>query len=453
MDFEDNEKRLSEYSSPIELKPKDRERACKFLKAVGLQGTWIREILRQEGLRSNRYTLATKEWLRENRFIHEKRDGRKKILKLTDRGEDALIRLDTYYSPLPEASLDFVIGIGDEKSRVSVRVESSDKKLTPAEEIETLVMPRLRDLLVGFVTHLTMLLSDEPPDVLSIKLDAKHGVRSLYLPLVAFWVRYREITQGSALHLFDLLDADFRPASDAELERYRSYWRIVEEEARMKLERGEELDLREFLGRNLNWFIVEDEDNEKLTRWIDKKLDEDPDWFMPHLLWVQLGFRQRRSLSLPSYANPPSITVIANRELVPAEELTKLLSRVYRIKTGSEQPLIEEAISEDIEEKLGKKLQGVQMAYAFLSKWMKWRQNEPDLYEAWRHMRRHHRDIFPEVSAILDAALLRYIFSDNRPKVDLASAFTELALGNITYAQAEENIKKGKYDISDLLVN
>ena len=448
MSFENIKKRLSEHSSPIELKPKDRERTWKFLKAISLQGTWIRNILRQDGLRSNRYTLATKEWLLENRFIHEKSDGRRKILKLTDKGADALIRLDTYYSAPSEAYLEFVIDIGDEKSRASVRVESSDKKLKPAEEIKTLVIPRLRDLLIGFITHLTILLSDEPPDVLSIKLDAKHAARDFYLPLVAFWIRYREITQGINLHLFDLLDADFRPPSDAELERYRSYWRKVEHEARVRLERGKELDFSELLGRNLNWFIVEDEDNEKLTRWIDKKLDEDPDWFMPHLLWVQLGFRQRRSLSLPSSANPPSVTAIANRVYVLAEELIKLLSRAYCIEAGSEHPLIGEVIRENIGKKLGRKLQGVQMAYAFLSEWMAQRQNEPDLYEAWRYTRQQTRDAFPEVSAILDAALIRYIFANNRPKVDLASLFKDLALGNITSAhEAEEKIGKGKYEI------
>ena len=448
MNFENIRKLLSEYSAPIELKPKDRERTWKFLKAIGSQGTWIRNILRQEGLRSNRYTLATKEWLLKNRFIHEKSDGRRKILKLTDKGADALIGLDTYYSAPPEAYLEFVIDIGDENSRASVRVESSGKKLNPAEKIKTLVIPRLRDLLIGFITHLTILLSNEPPDVLSIKLEAKHATRDFYLPLVAFWVRYREITQGISLHLFSLLDADFRPPSDAELERYRSYWRKVEHETRMKLERGEELDFSEFLGRDLNWFIVEDEGNEKLARWIDKKLDEDPDWFMPHLLWVQLGFRQRRSLSLPSSANAPSVTFMANRVYVLAEELIKLLSRAYCIKAGSEHPLIEEAVRQHIGEKLGKTLQGAQKAYAFLSEWMARRQNEPDLYEAWRCTRQQMRDVFPEVSAILDAALLRYIFASNRPKVDLASLFKDLALGNITSAhEAVEKIGKGKYGI------
>ena len=450
MSLENIRKRLSGYSSPTGLEPKDRERAWKFLKATGLQGTWIREILQKEGLRCNRYTLAMKEWLRENGFISapDKKEGRRRILRLTNRGVDALFKLDTYYSAPPVASLEFVIDVGDEKSRASVRVECSDRKLTPAEEMETLVMPRLRDLLIGFVTHLTILLGDETPNVLSIKLDAKHVVRDLYLPLVAFWVRYKEITRGNTLHLFDALDADFRPPSDAELERYRSFWRRVEQKARKKMESGEKVDFSEFLGRNLNWFIVENEDNEKLTKWIDKKLDKDPDWFMPHLLWVQLGFKQRRSLSLPSNANPPSITAIDNRKYMLVEKLTRLLSRAHRLKTGSEHPLIEEAIKEDIEEKLGRKLQGVQLAYAFLSEVMTQLQNEPDLYEVWRHTRRHHRHIFPEVSAILDLALLGYIFSDNKPKVDLALVFKDLALSNIIHAcKSEEEIKKGSYEI------
>jgi hypothetical protein len=448
--------RLSGHPSVRELQGQDQNRVYKILKVIGSkQPIWTRELLRHVKGMDNRYLLAAKSWLLEKDYISEVRDGPRKYIRLTERGGDELIKFDTYFSIPEPFTLGFEIGIGDKKSLASVKVESTRKKrLTSIEEVRVLTIPRLHRLLVGFVTWLVILLGKEEADTFTVKLGSKSVDSDLLISLAFFWVRYKEIIQGGIPRRFDPLDyADFCPPNYKELELYRNYWRKVEEEAKIKVNGGETVDFGRILGWGLDWAISHDE---KLRRWIDRKLDQDPDWFMPHRLWVQLGFKQRRSLNVPSHANPPSITVVTSQAYGLVDELNTTLLRAHALKTDTKiPPIITKAIRRAVEknlvlEKRLEKFGNEQVAYASLLELFGQHQTRPELYEAWRYVREHNEGSLNDVFKILDAALLRYIFHDKKPDVNLTSVFEDLVLGNITGEKAVEMINEGHYKLEML---
>jgi predicted transcriptional regulator len=446
MKLKDVKERLSNSFSIRELKEGNREQVWRFLKAIGLQGTWIRSILRREGLRSNQYALATKWWLLEKGFICEEAKGRKKILKLTEKGEDAFLWLDSYYSPSNDERLMILINLGREKqAKVTVEVKSSKEKggLNASERVSALTHARLFKRLLGFATFFAINADEDfKADELCIKVEPGEIDSDVLLLLVSLWEKYSEIVQEGRLKKVELLEGFYDSLrlthlSSIELYPYWKYWRKVEEEVRCKIEKGEEVNF-DFLR-----FPRDVVEKDSVRSWIEKRLEEDPDWFMPHLIWVQLGFEQRKNIDRPSVANPPYFAAIGGfYEMAGA--LKTHLDHAYRIKMGEEEgPFVMHKILKEH----GMTPDNVQVAYTFLALRLLDHQRQSEFYEAWKILRKEYTELLPDISRILDAALLRYVYAGKKPDVDLESVFEDLILRRYSPIEIANNVKNGFYKL------
>lgn len=443
-------KRLFESSSIPALKESDRKRVWRFLKALGLQGLWIRGILKKRELKSRRYTLPLKDWLLENGFIEESKEGRKKILKRTEKGEDAFLQLDSYYSPSNSEGLRIIIDLGGEKqAKVTVGVKSSKGKegLSVSEKVGALTYGRLFKRLLGFATFFAInARKDFKAEGLCIKVEPGEIDFDLFLLLVSLWEKYAEIVQEGRWGKAELLEGFYDSLrlthlSGMDLYPYWKYWRNVEEEMRCKIKNGE--------GVNFDFLPFPRSDLEKsnVRSWIEKRLEEDPDWFMPHFIWVQLGFKQRKDLAKPSVANPPHFAKVGRSYRMVAN-LKRELDTAYgiRMKGNAESFPLGPVLYETLKKELGKPPDDIQLAFGFLIWSLSDYQSRSEFYDAWKIIRQEYED-FPEVSRILDAALLRYIYAGEKPDVDLNFVFEDLILRHYTSIEIAESIRSGGYKL------
>jgi predicted transcriptional regulator len=451
MKLKDVKERLSRSSSIHELKERDREHVWRFLKAIGLQGTWIRSILRREGLRSNQYVLGTKWWLLQKGFIREKAERRKKILTLTEKGEDALIKLDSYYVSPRNGKLKIFVDLGGQKAEVAVELKSSKRKkgLTVSESISALTAPRLYGRLLGFATFFAINSANEDSrriGVDNVSIDVKPGEidNDIILFLISLWERYREIINGRHLGKDELLERFYdslrlAQSSSIELSPYWKYWRRVEDEARSQIQKGRKID---FSFLPFPKVLLEEKN---VRSWIDKRLDDDPDWFMPHFLWVQLGFGQRKNVDKPSLAHPPYF-ICVGKFYEMAGVLKRELDAAQSIKMGGKQgsSLL---LHEILKKELGVPPDDTQVAHVLLAPSLIDHQNKSEFYEAWKIIREEYKDSFPEVSRILDAALLRYVYAGEKPDVDLDPVFEDLVLRRYSYVEIADKIRDEFYKL------
>lgn len=102
---------------------------------------------------------------------------------------------------------------------------------------------------------------------------------------------------------------------------------------------------------------------------------------------------------------------------------------------------------EFLKEELGITPDNIQLAYTFLAWSLPSHQYENEFYEAWKIIREDCAERLPQVSRILDAALLRYIFAGERPDVDLDSVFEDLILHPRPSTEIADKIRNGFYKL------
>ena len=170
--------------------------------------------------------------------------------------------------------------------------------------------------------------------------------------------------------------------------------------------------------------------HEEVKIWIAKKLEKEPDWFMPHFFWVKLGLKQspnREKLEYVEQVTPPFFYEVTSPRL-PSNyaQFDSMISYVVR--------------KED-----EKSVEALCMWIARESDW-----KHRDFYESWRILRKLHESRisserkFGEVGKILDAALLEYIINDYTPNIDLQSVLSSYLVSGDTETVIEE-IKDGKH--------
>ena len=444
-------KRLDEYHCIEEMPREDKRRMYGFLEIAGKQEgrkkkLKVREFVKTVSEKSqmgNRYFHAAKKWLYKGEYIEEEEGSwGAKYLMLTDKGREAFLKLHGFYTP-PPRGLELILDLGG-KSKVTVRVESSEGALDPAEEFRELSTPRSHRRIIGLATLLGMLFPRGKANILKIKVDTEKISPDLSIPLSAFWARYREIVTGVQV---DRLADDFKPPTQSEMERYRAYWKQIEERERKAVKEGGEIDFSKILPWKLDQLVMEDEE---LRDYIDGRLDEGPNWFMPHFFWVQLGFKQRKRLDESSRANPPSFTRVSNPEYEMAGKLGERMSRIAQLaKESKETPLslLRKAVRAERKGEIGLREALKKAAATILLSTFKENQNNPNLHKSWLYLRRHYQKKLPKVSEILDAALVRYISNNEQPNVDLESAFRNLMDAHVPAHKIAEMIQKGSYKL------
>jgi hypothetical protein len=170
--------------------------------------------------------------------------------------------------------------------------------------------------------------------------------------------------------------------------------------------------------------------HEEIKKWIEKQLEKEPDWFMPHLVWVKLGFKQRKeNLSVDSLAQvyPPFFHQIMSPSLPKDYGLFDNLIQIVDRK-------------------------GDENSIRALCNWIiisaNWR--DQDFYRSWRILRKECRDkrsetpLFGEVARILDEALRKYIIADRKPNVNLKKALRDY-ISSKDVQSVETGIRDGKY--------
>jgi hypothetical protein len=143
---------------------------------------------------------------------------------------------------------------------------------------------------------------------------------------------------------------------------------------------------------------------------LETQIEKDPDWFMPHPVWVELGFKQRReNLSVDSitHVSPPFFHTITMQGL-PAgfgdfESILRYVAR--RNDNDSIETLCLWVINDT-------------------------NSNSPDFCQSWQILRQIFREEINQNSAIgrisplFDEALIKYISGGNIPVLNLKSVFS-----------------------------
>lgn len=420
-----------------------------------------------EGEMGNKYFHAAKRWLLKREYLRDEEGARRaKYLMLTDKGRDGLFKLCLFLVP-PQGGLGITLDLGG-KVEVRVRVEPPEGDLNPADEFRKLSTPRSQARIIGLATLLGMLFPSGNAQTLKIKVDTEEIRPDFSIFLSALWARYKEIVTYFALIPLSKEDHsalwaryreivtgmrpnpltdDFKPPTQSELDRYGEYWRQKEERERRSVKEGGEIDFKRILPWGLHQAVME---HEAFRGYIDRRLDEDPDWFMPHFFWVQLGFKQRKRLDEASGANPPSFITISNPEYLMAGKLGMRIDRIARFAKESEETpisLLRKTVKGGRKGEMELRELIEEVAATVLLNTFKENQDNPLLYGSWLYLREHYREKIPEVSEVLDAALARYIWNDQQPSVDLQSAFRDLTNSGISAREIARMIREGSYKL------
>jgi hypothetical protein len=222
-------------------------------------------------------------------------------------------------------------------------------------------------------------------------------------------------------------------------ELYSQIWRHHTKKAVKSFEAGESVTteyVRSLLPPELIELVKK---SQRIRHWIDKKLNRDPDFFIPHIFWIALGFKQRKIPDVPTRINPPPPEIWLSydefsQKLIETEDM---LRHAHGILSGKIQPL-NNAFSKE------------QAAYDFIHGiFAKYDWDlDPDFYRCWMVLRRNYSSSLPDVSSILDAAFAQYRSKSlSRPDVDLAKVFADLARKKHGAHEAIEMIRKGDHGI------
>ena len=435
--------RLEKTKSIEDLPDGDRQRMIKILEMIGDQKIHVRGLLgkitKNRVEIGNRYLLAALDWLCTRGYLSKVPKKRRKELKLTNEGNEALLKLHAFFSP-PQNEFEFRLDIGGEYSVKVTPFHEGDPKIDSA--FPGFVISSFRQALLGFSTHIIASGWKGAPDKWIFESEGKRFQRKFATFLGQLWLNCLKIAGRNMFVTNEFLNLNCAFMSffqmdlyPEELARYRNYWRKVEKEARANVGSDKEINFRKILP----WALKGDLSDPDIRQWIDKKLDEDPDWYMPHFLWNQLGFKRRKNLNEPSSANPPSFLTIHPKSLDTMIKLGWTLEDVGLFLKPQTPPKKVAKIFRTLSEAVKSTI------FDFFST----NQKSADLYDAWHHIRSEYTKKMPEVSKVLDGASMQYIFAGKKPVVNLVSAFRDIVDGLRSPGEVERLVRERYYKLED----
>jgi len=441
-------KRLDRYASVIELlkgdKESDKKRFYDVLehieKARRIQRNYI-TYLKTKRARpkvSIPYLEACIKWLKEKGYLDEKKGKKRRILLfLTDNGREALQRLDDYFfAPLENPELRIKLELQEEKEVVATLTGDPDNITKTAILSNSFIRDKILELSAALCSSLGKV-------SLNIDLSPANEGAAVVSLLKVLWSFYWQTLTKYKLGLLGPLYIDMHLTHEEDKKTYTEFWKEHLEkflrfdgmESMHDLFKGEKSwtvkrPLFPLLPQELENLLPIYTKDEEVKRWIEKRLEKDPDWFMPHFFWVKLGLKQspeRKELDSVDDVSPPIFHEITSPKL-PREyaNFDSMISHVVR--KGDEE--------------------SVKVLCMWIVGVSDWR--TPDFYESWRILRREHEakigedPKFRDTAKILDAALLEYILADRNPNVDLHSAFNDYLVSE-DVEMVIRKIKGGRY--------
>lgn len=203
----------------------------------------------------------------------------------------------------------------------------------------------------------------------------------------------------------------------------------------------------------------------KVRSWVADRLDDDPNFFMPHSCWVQLGFPGGANSFQEIEVTPPTLDRLMSYPSLEAKivGLAKLLEFVIGIqernklfwKLGPEDAqLLRDRLEtgrgwSDLQEAYNTLHNGILTFDSEPPKFYEGFDLDPQFYECWTVLRRvsRYKSAIPFLYTILDEAYAKYFLNGKKPAVDLAKVFADLAHNRCDLSGAIEQIRKGHYKI------
>jgi len=434
-------KRLDRYASAVELLKSDKKRFYDILehieKARRIQRNYI-TYLKTKCARpkvSIPYLEACIKWLKEKGYLDEKKGKkRRKLLFLTDSGREALQRFDDYFfAPLENPELRIKLELQEEKEVVATLSGDPDNITKTAILSNSFIRDRILELSAALCSSLGKV-------SLNIDLSSTKEGTAVVSLLKVLWSFYWQTLTKYKLGLLGPLYIDMHLTYEEDKKAYTEFWK-EHLETFLRFD-GTSMQEYEMFHGEKSWTVkrplfsllpkelenllpiyIKDEEAKK---WIEKRLEKDPDWFMPHFFWVKLGLKQspqRKELDSVNDVSPPIFHEVTSPKL--PGEYAKFDSMIsYLVRKEDEESV------------------------KILCMWIVGESNwtNPDFYESWRILRREYKakigeePKFRDIAKILDAALLEYILADHNPNVDLQSALNDY----LTSEDAETVIRKIK---------
>jgi hypothetical protein len=436
-------KRLEKSPSVLQLEKEiDKQHIFEILKCVknkpnGISHSQLREISKKEKSLKFSFTYLTAylRWLKENGYLI----GNKRMKQLSGKGEKALLELEDCISPL-ETTLKVNWGLSN--TEVEARLKGKIEDIT-----KTAIFSR--EYIKNRILELCACLSISSEALeLNIRIPPVESNKIFGLLKLMWSFYWRKVADNSvAPNPLGPLFINMDLANEKNKRKYTEFWKdhlekysqlkdieIIEYSMVGKEKACSKPHLfKQILPQGLEGLLTELIKDEEVKRWIENQLEKDADWFMPHPIWVELGFKRRREnifFESVDHVSPPVFHEVTSPEL-PNEY--GVFDTIFR----------------DVIQK--KDENGVK-AFCF---WIKTDGNwkSQGFYKSWRIIREEHEqkinsDLYLRgIAQILDQALCGFIGANHNPTVNLAMAFDDF----LNLKDAEKiiiDIRKGKYTLN-----
>lgn len=376
---------------------------------------------RREQRVGRQFFYAAKEWLEHRGYL-------KRGYKITEKGHGAFLLLETFLEPPARESVDLTI-LWETKSKAECSIEAEN--MNAFDKLDILTHPDILDKSAELLYNLLF----QGPRNFDFSIKVSGGSQN---PKILGLFHIMRIVQGriidGSLSKVPLKNRKYLESSrEWVAEGYRKVWTDLAEDALSKRKKKQPINIRDYHGFIRPGIIKLIKEDTDVKKWIDAKLDQDPNFFMPHIFWVHLGFKQRHSL-----------------EEIDATPVTYISLISW---SGFEKVIIDLRhaldITKDHDDEPQRILHFCESLSPFILQLMTGRKGKlKDLYEAWRILRRKYENTLPVLSRILDAALEKYLINNRIPSVNLLEVLSDLKEKKRNISETIVMIREGKYDIS-----
>jgi len=460
VDVEKVRTRLSDAKSVLKLGEKNRQRIHSLMNAINyyesrteeIAGYTVRvktrDLLVKCARIGERYYRLCINWMEENELIQYRTMRRRRIPILSETGRETLIQLSKIYQRVELSSLNYdifsnntaVVKVkGDFRNGESLilapYIHEALNSLLPSlayaslnGEISleltiprTVIQPEVREFLaISQIEFFNMIGKTSPPVPLPNDPWEDQALR-----------HYRTLSDGGfdPRNLYPVLEEELLDWDSLDIGwKKTADWDKIGE----TWETGAVAQAREMISDGVS--ILTDRfhelalSNTNVRDWLESVLKINPDWLLPHIVWVvSFGFKQSRSLNDWRKVSPPYYVSLQSPQTIKKIQALRAIFQDFKRRVPT---------TDDRE------------ALIFLAEVISEFQEDPEFYESWQMIRHEYQEPWwrARLSRYIDAAYLRFI-ADEKPRVDLRSAFIDIAESNITEASAEEEIRMGGYKL------
>jgi len=360
------------------------------------------------------FFYAAKEWLLDREYI-------KKGYKVTEKGNKAFLSLYELLNPKNKESLELTICL-EKESSVECFIEGTNHNAF--DNIELLATP---EVLEKIAQLLYSLLLHSPLNNLQISIkenghrDPESGVVKLLriMHMVQNYIIHNEL-QKSAREI-----RETNATSEEWIEStYIEVWKALAHDFIYKKETKQPIAIHQYHSYIRPAMIRLIKENNEVKMWIERQLDQNPNFFMPHVFWTYLGLKPRPDIKNSLDAKLPSYTTI-----ISWSGLEEII-----VKLGDFLEFIKD-LKED---------ERVVLFYIYLIDHQYYRLT--NFYEAWNILRNSYKESLPVISRILNVSRECFIL-DQKPSVDLDRVFSEWGGNEKEIDLIIEDIRSGKYSL------